>query len=126
MQNFASLNFSISRISRMLPSPRIPPPMPTDHDNPVIEMLVLQPTPFCNIDCAYCYLPDRSSRQRMSEATLARAFERVFSSPFLSDSLTVLWHAGEPLVPGIAYYERAFAILMQYKPKQVHITHNFQ
>jgi uncharacterized protein len=100
--------------------------MPTDHDNPVIEMLVLQPTPFCNIDCAYCYLPDRSSRQRMSEATLARAFERVFSSPFLSDSLTVLWHAGEPLVPGIAYYERAFAILMQYKPKQVHITHNFQ
>src|SRR6202043_114155 len=56
-----------------------------------LELLVLQPTPFCNIDCAYCYLPNRSSRQRMSEYTLARTFERVFSSPFLSESLTVLW-----------------------------------
>src|SRR5260370_42433855 len=97
-----------------------------DGDNRVIELLVLQSTPFCNVDCAYCYLPNRSSRQRMTELTLARTFERVFSSPFLSGSLSVLWHAGEPLVPGIAYYERAFAILAQRKPKELAVRHNFQ
>jgi uncharacterized protein len=94
--------------------------------SPVVDLLVLQATPFCNIDCTYCYLPHRSSRQRMSESTLARTFERVFSSPFLSNSLTVLWHAGEPLVPGIAYYQRAFEILAQRKPKDLAVTHNFQ
>ena len=26
---------------------------------PVIETLVVQPTPFCNIACSYCYLPNR-------------------------------------------------------------------
>ena len=23
-----------------------------------LELLVVQPTPFCNLDCSYCYLPD--------------------------------------------------------------------
>jgi uncharacterized protein len=62
----------------------------------------------------------------MSESTLARTFECVFSSPFLSDVLTVLWHSGEPLVPGIAYYERAFEILERYRPKNLIVTHRFQ
>lgn len=62
----------------------------------------------------------------MSESTLAQTFERVFSSPFLPDTLTVLWHAGEPLVPGIAYYERAFEILAQRKPTELAVRHNFQ
>src|ERR1700746_2937034 len=84
-----------------------------------IEMLVLQSTPFCNLDCSYCYLPNRSSKQRMTEQTLDRKFERVFSSPFVANALTVLWHAGEPLVPGVDYYERAFAILNARKPKDL-------
>lgn len=93
---------------------------------PVVELLVIQATPFCNIDCVYCYLPNRSLKRRMSELTLTRTFERVFASPFLGSSLTVLWHAGEPLVPGIEYYDRAFAILERHKPKRLHVQHNFQ
>jgi uncharacterized protein len=91
-----------------------------------IEMLVLQSTPFCNLDCSYCYLPNRSSKQRMTEHTLARTFDCIFSSPFVADVLTVLWHAGEPLVPGVAYYERAFEILKQRKPSGLSVTHHFQ
>ena len=93
---------------------------------PVIDMLIIQSTPFCNIDCAYCYLPNRSSKQRMSETTLVRTFERVFTSAFLSDALTVLWHAGEPLSAGMAYYERAFDLLNQIKPSRLSIRHSFQ
>jgi len=94
--------------------------------NPSIEMLVLQSTPFCNLDCSYCYLPDRASTERMSEATLEQAFAKTFASPFLSPHLTVLWHAGEPLVPGVGYYERAFAILNLLRPKSVTVSHSFQ
>jgi len=28
---------------------------------PKIQLMVVQATPFCNIDCKYCYLPDRRS-----------------------------------------------------------------
>jgi len=91
-----------------------------------IEMLVLQSTPFCNLDCSYCYLPDRASKRKMSQATLKRTFERVFASPFLSSHLTVLWHAGEPLVPGVAYYENAFAIIDRLKPRGLAISHSIQ
>jgi uncharacterized protein len=93
---------------------------------PSIEMLVLQSTPFCNLDCSYCYLPDRGSKRQMSQATLERTFERVFASPFLSKHLTVLWHAGEPLVPGVAYYENAFAIINRLRPPGLAIGHSIQ
>ena len=31
-------------------------------DGAGIELLILQPTPFCNIDCKYCYLPFATTR----------------------------------------------------------------
>ena len=31
-----------------------------------IGLLILQPSPFCNIDCDYCYLADRASTKKMS------------------------------------------------------------
>jgi uncharacterized protein len=92
----------------------------------VLELLVVQATPFCNVDCAYCYLPNRSSTARMSEATLERLFESVFSSPFVSDRLTVLWHAGEPLVAGVDYYRRVFAIIERLNRSSIRVTHSIQ
>ena len=89
-------------------------------------MLVLQSTPFCNLDCFYCYLPDRGSRRKMSAATLEQTFGKIFASGFLADHLTVLWHAGEPLVPGVGYYENAFAIIDRLRPRDLAITHHFQ
>lgn len=89
-------------------------------------MLVLQSTSFCNIDCAYCYLPSRSDKARMGPNTIERVFDGLTSSPFLSDHLTVLWHAGEPTTLGIAYYERAFAIIRDRLPRNIAVKHNIQ
>jgi len=75
-------------------------------DGPV-RMLVVQPTPFCNLDCDYCYLPDRGDRSRLSFAVLEAAVERVLDSPYFGGGFTLLWHAGEPLMAPIAFYDEA-------------------
>jgi uncharacterized protein len=62
----------------------------------------------------------------MTELTLERAFQRVFSSPFIGSHLTLLWHAGEPLVVGVNYYRRAFELLERHKPQNVAVTCHFQ
>ena len=100
----------------------IPPLAPAG----VLELLVVQATPFCNVDCSYCYLPDRSSKARMSDATLQRLFNGLLSSPLPSDDLTILWHAGEPLVPGVDYYQRAITVIQEANRRGLRISHSFQ
>src|SRR5260370_1420887 len=63
---------------------------------PRIQLLVVQPTPFCNIDCRYCYLPDRTNKAVVAEATLANLFSQVFASAWVRDGVPIVWHAGEP------------------------------
>lgn len=76
-----------------------------------LQLLIVQATPFCNIDCGYCYLPDRTVKRRMSSDVLERLFHRIAEEPrAYGKSFTVCWHAGEPLTAGIPFYERALAL----------------
>ena len=74
-----------------------------------LRLLVLQPTPYCNLDCDYCYLSTRDDRAQLSLAILDAALERVLSSPFVDGPFTLLWHAGEPLTVPPAFYDAASA-----------------
>ncbi len=91
-----------------------------------LELLILQPTPFCNLDCDYCYLPTRSSTKRMSGDVLEAAIAKVFSSGLVDKGFTLAWHAGEPLVVGIEYYRDAFARIARQTPPGITVTHSFQ
>jgi uncharacterized protein len=91
-----------------------------------LELLVLQPTPFCNINCSYCYLPDRQSRRRMSGATLEQTFRWVFASGLARQPFTLLWHAGEPLVLPVAFYEEATAMLRRHNTDGLPVKQSFQ
>jgi uncharacterized protein len=91
-----------------------------------IETVVVQPTPFCNINCSYCYLPDRNVTTVIKQSTIVALFEKVFSSGWVGDSLSVIWHAGEPLVVPIAFYEHAFDAIDLLRPESVTIRHSFQ
>lgn len=91
-----------------------------------LRLLVLQPTPFCNIDCSYCYLSNRGSAARMSLATLDLVCRRVFESPFLASELQVAWHGGEPLTVPLAWYEEATALIAARRPASLRLTHAFQ
>jgi uncharacterized protein len=91
-----------------------------------LELLVLQPTPFCNINCSYCYLPDRASTRRMAPDMLEQTFRWVFASGLVRQPFTVLWHAGEPLVVPVSFYEFADDVLRQYNVENVPVLHSFQ
>jgi uncharacterized protein len=93
---------------------------------PRIELLVIQPTPFCNIDCRYCYLPDRNSKAVVAPTTLFNLFSQVFASGWLQDCLSVVWHAGEPMVVPIPFYRDAFRMIDREKPDDLAVTHSFQ
>ncbi|WP_399499048.1 radical SAM protein, partial [Streptomyces sp. P17] len=70
------------------------------------SLLVLQPTPFCNIDCTYCYLPHRSSKKRLTFELAEIIFKKLLAFPTIGESVTIVWHAGEPMVLSVSYYER--------------------
>jgi uncharacterized protein len=90
------------------------------------QIVIVQPTPFCNINCRYCYLPYRTSKQRISFVTISQIFKLFFSSPFAADEITVVWHAGEPLILPISFYEQAFQCIEQENIHKIRITHSFQ
>ncbi|MFM8272141.1 MAG: cyclophane-forming radical SAM/SPASM peptide maturase GrrM/OscB [Gemmata sp.] len=79
-----------------------------------LELLVVQPTPFCNLDCSYCYLPDRTDRRQMALATLDRALRWVAESGLVREPFALLWHAGEPLVVPVEWYEGAAELLRRH------------
>ncbi len=91
-------------------------------------MFVIQPTGRCNLNCRYCYLPEQSRRsnERMSDAVLERAAALVLRSSLVGDSLTVLWHAGEPLAAGVRFFDNALALLEKNNIHARTLNHSVQ
>ena len=93
---------------------------------PLLETLVVQPTPFCNINCSYCYLPQRDVTSVIEQSVVATLFEKVFDSGWTGEGLTVIWHAGEPLVVPVSFYETAFAAIEKIRPAALQLRHSVQ
>lgn len=96
--------------------------------NDRIRLLVLQGTPFCNLNCTYCYLSEeqRATKSKMSEKVIIDAAKFISKSGLLKDELTVLWHAGEPLTVPVSYYEKAIDIIESELPTGLKINYDFQ
>ncbi|KUP95224.1 hypothetical protein AC529_18775 [Thermobifida cellulosilytica TB100] len=71
-------------------------------------LVVLQPTTFCNLDCSYCYLPERHRTVKMRPEVLRAVCSGILSSSLVGDSVVFLWHLGEPLAMPREFYEEAF------------------
>jgi uncharacterized protein len=91
-----------------------------------LDTVVVQPTPFCNINCSYCYLPDRNVKTVIEQSTIESLFTKVFASDWTSGGLTVIWHAGEPLVVPISFYETAFQAIEALRPRTLQLRHSIQ
>ncbi|MFF0726907.1 cyclophane-forming radical SAM peptide maturase AmcB [Streptomyces sp. NPDC004134] len=71
---------------------------------PTSPLLYVQPTTLCNLDCSYCYLPDRTRARRMSRE-VAGAVARGVTAWADRHPVRVVWHGGEPLAAGIGHFE---------------------
>jgi len=91
-----------------------------------LQLAVIQPSPFCNINCDYCYLPSRSETHRMSLDMLRSVARGIFSTDLSKESLVFVWHAGEPLAVPISWYREAFEIIREEAPEGLKIIHTFQ
>jgi uncharacterized protein len=90
------------------------------------RLLILQSTPFCNIDCEYCYLPNRNERDRMPLDIVEAAVRFVFDHSLAAPDFTIVWHSGEPLVLPVDWYRQAFASASRGAPAGTHIPHSVQ
>lgn len=90
------------------------------------DLLVLQPTPLCNLDGRYCYLPDRASTKRMTLGTLERALRCISVAGQVGEYISIIWHAGEPLVVPKEWYAEAFSIVDSILPRSSPGRHHFQ
>ena len=82
-----------------------------------IRLVIIQPTSYCNLDCDYCYLPDRQNRKQLSLDLIKPIFQRIFESSFTRGRFTVCWHAGEPLTVPLSFYQQAFSIITDLAQK---------
>lgn len=93
---------------------------------PEIGMVVVQATAFCNINCTYCYLPDRDNKHVIAQSTVERLFEQIFTAGWACPEITVVWHAGEPLVVPVEFYREAFTTIERLRPRGTRVKHSFQ
>lgn len=92
-----------------------------------LTFIILQPTPFCNIDCKYCYLPDRNNKGRMSNEVVAKTLEHLLNNGLLNcKDVTLCWHAGEPMVLPISYYKEKIELVNRLNTSSCKIHHHFQ
>ena len=80
------------------------------------KLIVLQPTPYCNIDCSYCYLGGRNNRHVMSDELLERISIEILSQIPAHSCPLIVWHAGEPLTVSLDWYKDAYHVLTAAAP----------
>ncbi|MFD9003270.1 cyclophane-forming radical SAM peptide maturase AmcB [Streptomyces sp. NPDC059582] len=86
------------------------------------SIVFLQPITLCNLDCSYCYLPDRSARQMMS-VEVADAVARAVTTWSAEHPVRVVWHGGEPLALGVT---RLTELLGRFRDDEGRVTHALQ
>ncbi|MEU9128204.1 radical SAM protein [Kitasatospora sp. NPDC048540] len=71
--------------------------------------LVMQPGTFCNLDCRYCYLPDRATVRHLDPEVNRVVAEEAGRWAASGHRVEVLWHLGEPLAVGVARMGRLWS-----------------
>lgn len=92
----------------------------------LVKQLVLQPTSFCNLDCTYCYLPDRTKKQLMTVEMATLTVQKLLDAGLADRNMEIRWHAGEPLFAGIAFYRAVVQKLLEITPEAFAFRHTIQ
>lgn len=78
---------------------------------------VVKPTHLCNLGCTYCYNDDVRD-PIMKDETLERTIKETLD--YVNERKPIkqvhfIWHGGEPMIPGIKFYEKVVKLQEQYR-----------
>ena len=92
-----------------------------------IDLFVVQPTTFCNINCSYCYLPDRDKKKNLTPEILSLSLGHLKADKLIGPEFTLVWHAGEPLATGLKRFRELVEIVEEFSLREkVRIKHSIQ
>lgn len=91
-----------------------------------LDLLIFQSTSFCNLDCKYCYLPDRALKSKIDIGIIEKTLNNIVESGIIKDEFSVVWHAGEPMVIGIDFYRKVNQIIKRIIPKNIKVNQHIQ
>jgi uncharacterized protein len=97
-------------------------------EEPKVSMLRLQPTPRCNLNCSYCYIPPNVRRRSevMRPEVLETCLQRLVDEALLDDRLSISWHGAEPLAAGLGWYRDAAGRIERILGGRCKVKHVFQ
>jgi uncharacterized protein len=74
------------------------------------------PTPFCNLNCSYCWAPNRPNTTKMGLDIIEKTLDQVYGDKSLY-GMDILWLTGEPLVLGLSYFRQVVELCLAKAPK---------
>lgn len=89
-----------------------------------LNTLVIQPTSLCNLNCTYCYLPNRNKNFIMSVSTAQKIADELATLD-LPKMINILWHSGEPLICGVKKFSELLEPFEELR-RQKKIRHSIQ
>lgn len=87
---------------------------------PYFTNIVLQPTSLCNLNCRYCYLPNRNKKNNMLIDVTKRLASQICD---FDQTVSLIWHGGEPLACGVDYFEQLVEPFARFVKNQKVIHH---
>ena len=90
---------------------------------PLVSVLIKPASGSCNLRCSYCFYTDEVSRRAahgcgvMSDETMECLIRRIFESA--ETQVSIGFQGGEPLLAGLAYYERFTRLAAAYNRRGV-------
>lgn len=85
--------------------------------------VIMKVTNACDLRCIYCYNSTSQYSSGVMDITLIEELlKKVVGN---HEEIHFIWHGGEPLLPGIEYYQRIFALEKEFSRK-IRITNSIQ
>ena len=64
----------------------------------------------CNLACKYCYMKCnvKNTNRKIQDINTLKNILKVFSKNY--EKIGIVWHGGEPLLPGLSYYKKVYEV----------------
>ncbi|RZK01192.1 MAG: radical SAM protein [Flavobacterium sp.] len=86
--------------------------------------MVIQPTSLCNLNCTYCYLPNRNKNLFMPLSTAKKIADELVLLD-LKNTVNIIWHSGEPLTCGVKKFAELLEIFEPLRKEKL-VRHSIQ